>query len=375
MPRLEDQLAALAQRLDDAVEPVRADDMLVAEAVPVTTFRPRRRVVLAIASAVALAASVALGITIARDRREPRRPPGAAATTRASTSPTTTATPQWRLLSSGPLPESAWSRPLTKAVVTDATRWRALWAPSLAPNVDFAQDVAILVEPNNACEPLQQVTVADGIVRIAFEPSRVGCPFSPRRIAIAVQRSAFADTVTVRPSVALSGDLVVPLRARDAFGVLGDIAPVRVACVPEHAPNDIYSLREVTELALEGRTLPIVPGNPITKPSDVTLDSMGVMPGAADPQGGSVLLWGAATAGGPFAGLDRAAIGAAVTLTQSDPSYRGPGQGLSCTQQWKVAAIGTAPIVDSHPVLRLVGFAPHGASGPETLFYADLVPA
>ena len=65
MPSAEDQLRAYARRLDDAVAPVRAADVLVAEAVPAMSIRRRRGVLVGV---VLLAAAVATGaVVVARD--------------------------------------------------------------------------------------------------------------------------------------------------------------------------------------------------------------------------------------------------------------------------------------------------------------------
>jgi hypothetical protein len=145
------------------------------------------------------------------------------------------------------------------------------------------------------------------------------------------------------------------------------------SCVFQHEPGDLYALAQPATITLpDGHAVPIVPGNPITQPQSVTLDSDGsTYPGQASTA--ASLLWGAATDGGPFSGLDAAAVGDTITLHQA-ASAASP---VDCTQQWRIVRIFTPPVAPwSEPtLLRLVGFAPQGASGPNVQFYVDAVPA
>ena len=63
---IESQLRALAKRLDDAVEPVRADDVMVAEMTPRSRHRAPANAGRALAAVVALAAIVTGVVVVAR---------------------------------------------------------------------------------------------------------------------------------------------------------------------------------------------------------------------------------------------------------------------------------------------------------------------
>jgi hypothetical protein len=141
------------------------------------------------------------------------------------------------------------------------------------------------------------------------------------------------------------------------------------SCVFQHEPGSVYVLAQPVTITLpDGRSAAIIPGNPITQPGGVTLDADGSSPGL--PGSAASLLWGAATDRGPFSGLDRAVTGEMITLRQDVPGYE-------CTQQWRIVRVFTPPSVPSseRPLLRLVGFTPQGASGPNVQFYVDAVPA
>jgi hypothetical protein len=122
----------------------------------------------------------------------------------------------------------------------------------------------------------------------------------------------------------------------------------------------------------EGEPIPIVPGNPVTRPQGVTLDSEGSaypgQPGVAAPG-----LFGAATPGGPFSGLDHAAVGDEFTLEQH---LTGNGGAFDCVQHWRIVRISPTDEPWTGPTdLRLIGFAPQGAAGPDLQFWVDAHPA
>lgn len=152
-------------------------------------------------------------------------------------------------------------------------------------------------------------------------------------------------------------------------------APRTEPCIFQHAPDDLYSLAQPATITLPGGdAIPIVRGNPISEPDGITLDSEGATyPGQAGPA--ASLFWGAATEGGPFAGLDHAAVGDVVTLRQTVDA--GNAGATDCVQHWRIVRIFEPPVRTwTEPtLLRLVGFTPHGSLGPTVRFYVDAVPA
>jgi hypothetical protein len=137
-------------------------------------------------------------------------------------------------------------------------------------------------------------------------------------------------------------------------------------CVFQRDQSDFYALAQPATITLpDGNDIPILPGNTLTAPQSVTLDGDGSPPG--DSGTAASLLWGAATDGGPFAGLESASAGDTVILRQAAPT--------ECVQRWRVTQVVTSQdsLTPNRPVLRLVGFAPTDA-GPTTMFYVEAVP-
>jgi hypothetical protein len=137
-------------------------------------------------------------------------------------------------------------------------------------------------------------------------------------------------------------------------------------CELQRDPADFYALEEPVTITLpSGASMPIVPGNRLTAPEGITLDGDGAPPGEQGT--GASLLWGRATDGGPFAGLQNTSPGDVVTLHQAAP--------IECTQRWRVVQVVASQelLTPTRPVLRLVGFAPN-AAGPDAPFYVEAVP-
>lgn len=196
-----------------------------------------------------------------------------------------------------------------------------------------------------------------------------------RRTIALVLVAALAGTAAVAGVLVLRPDDGAP-RVNISAPTTGTVArstPRTRPCILRHASGDLYSLAQPVSIALPGgHAIPIVPGNPITMPNSVTLDSDGsTYPGQAS--NAASLLWGAATKGGPFLGLDRIAIGKVITLRQTT---RGP-DGFDCVQHWRTVRISGPSLKPwtERTLLRLVGFMPHGAAGPTVQFYVDAVPA
>lgn len=191
--------------------------------------------------------------------------------------------------------------------------------------------------------------------------------------------AAIAGALTVRasessPRVRISGPSTGGTSPSTTAATAPPTTPRTEPCILRHAPEDLYSLAQPATITLPAsNAIPIVPGNPITEPQSVTLDSDGsTYPGQAS--NAASLLWGASTPGGPFSGLDRLAVGQVVTLRQTLRTPSGP---FDCIQHWRIVRLFTPPVKPwTEPtLLRLVGFAPHGQAGPTVQFYVDAVPA
>jgi hypothetical protein len=360
MPSIDQQLRDFAQRLDDAVAPVQADEVVVPETVLEGAHRkrPRGRIV---ASAIALAAAIIItSIVVVRDHHTPRSPAG---DVRATT--TTAATPiAW---TSGPGVDIGTS---TLAVYTQSApvvlAERGAQLPSLAGKV--------LVAISDArCRGIASVSRGLRTIDIRLRRATgIGCGGGGGAPSIVLQRSALPrGIVTFR--VVGGPALRIDLDRPGASAVTGAAAP----CVMARSSDGSGALTQPATITLpSGRTFAIRPGDPITAPNDVTLDGDGSPPGAVhDPSvvGGQAaisLLWGATTPNGPFAGLDRVAVGATFTLDQAQPR--------PCLQHWRVASILGPNAHGSRlplPTLALVGFQPTNGGGPNILFYVVAVPA
>jgi hypothetical protein len=91
MTSIDDQLRAFARRLDDSVTPVRADDVVVPDAVVVRERAKRFRGTV-VAAAIALAAAIVIAsVVVVRDRDTTRNPVGGLRTTVPSTTSPTNA--------------------------------------------------------------------------------------------------------------------------------------------------------------------------------------------------------------------------------------------------------------------------------------------
>jgi hypothetical protein len=170
-----------------------------------------------------------------------------------------------------------------------------------------------------------------------------------------------------------TGDESSASTSSSSSSTTGGMAP----CVMSRSSDGSGALAQPATITLpSGNTFAIRPGNPITAPSDVTLDGDGSAPGAvSDPsvvggQAANSLLWGAATPNGPFAEIEHVAVGSTITLDQTQPS--------PCRQDWRVVSITSSDVQNgpsSRPSLTLVGFQPTNGRGPNVLFYVDAVPA
>lgn len=185
------------------------------------------------------------------------------------------------------------------------------------------------------------------------------------------------DTVVhVGATTPTHGKTVPSTARRPTTATVGSTSPQTEPCVLRHAPGDVYSLAQPATVTLPtGDTTSIVPGNPITRPDAVTLDSDGsTYPGQAGANGAASLLWGSDAPGGPFAGLHGLAVGQVITLRQT---IRSSTETSDCVQHWRIIRRFTPPIPPwTEPtLLRLVGFTPHGTLGPTAQFYVDAVPA
>jgi hypothetical protein len=217
---------------------------------------------------------------------------------------------------------------------------------------------------------LDEILGADTAAQLRRSGSRRRLRIAPVAVTAVILAVAIAGVLTVRAS-----DSSPHIRiSAPTTATAPSTTPRTQPCILQHAPGDLYSLAQPTTITPPtGHAIPIVPGNPITRPQSVTLDSDGsTSPGQAS--NAASLLWGASTPSGPFSGLDHLALGQLITLRQT---LRTAAAGSECIQHWRIVRIFTPPVKPwtETTLLRLVGFTPHGQAGPTVQFYVDAVPA
>ncbi|HEY3833395.1 MAG TPA: hypothetical protein VGO03_13950 [Acidimicrobiia bacterium] len=377
---IESQLRALAQRLDDAVEPVRADEVMVAEMTPSPRHRTPANTGRAFAAVVALAAIVTGIVVVAR--HSTHGTPTMTPTTTSTTQPA----PSARLAKTVAALEIPFDQTPIVAVFTNEPAWTSFWAPARVPPVDFTRDFALIIDTGD-CTTFNGVHVVGLHASVAFTDNQWGCALGSDggqldRYAESLPLGLFGAQATI-DGPALPTPLHVNLadHSNDGYARVqlhGGALP-RMQCLFAHgSPPDV--LQQPITLTLPGaKPVPIYSGYPVTRtPNAVTLDDdFSIDPGnpvdrfaqtdglypSGSTQTTPVVLDGATTPGGPFEHIDQLRPGQVITIAQNV----GPAP---CVQHWRVfAQLGSRLGSSGRPKgpLELI------LEGPN--IYVDAVPA